>query len=408
MRDRLLGLPAGEVDWVVVGTTPEVLLARGFRQVGSAFPVFIHPESGDEYALARTECKSGHGYKGFVTRFDPTVTLEEDLRRRDLTINAMAWDEVSGLIDPYGGRADLEGRWLRHVSSAFGEDPLRVLRVARFAARFAGLGFRVAPETLQLMGALARSGELSTLTPERVWQETVKALTSDAPELYLRTLDACGALPIIFPELSALQGQIQPPQYHPEGDAWEHTLLVLAAAARMTPDPVTRFAALVHDLGKGSTPTELLPRHHGHEERGAVCVEGLCRRLRLPHDFQYLGVMTAALHGRVHHALEMQPRTLVRLLTDADAFRQPERFEALLLACEADARGCGRPFVDYPQRRLLRAALDRCRVVDAGPFQERGLTGKAVGAAIRQERVRRVRGLDRASILAVGDAPASA
>ncbi|MBF0154478.1 MAG: multifunctional CCA addition/repair protein [Magnetococcales bacterium] len=391
VRDHLLGLSAGDADWVVMGVTPEMMLARGFRQVGADFPVFLHPETGAEYALARTERKSGSGYKGFVTHFDATVTLEEDLFRRDLTINAMAWDETTGLIDPHGGRQDLENRLLRHVSPAFAEDPLRVLRVARFAARLAPLGFRVAPETLLLMKQLARSGELATLTPERVWQETAKALATQAPATYLRVLNACGALSVVFPELAALRGQTQPPRHHPEGDAWEHTLLVLEQISRMTSDPVVRFAALVHDLGKGLTPASLLPHHYGHEERGVACVEKMCQRLRIPGDFQRLGMMVAGLHTRVHRSVEMQPKTIVRLLTDADAFRNPGRFEAMLLACEADVQGRGMAAVDYPQQRLLRAALAVCQEIDTAPFQARGLTGKAMGDAIHEERVRRVR-----------------
>ncbi|MBF0135804.1 MAG: multifunctional CCA addition/repair protein [Magnetococcales bacterium] len=390
VRDRLLGLPTGDVDRVVVGATPADLLALGYRQVGADFPVFLHPETGEEYALARTERKSGSGYKGFTTHFDPRVTLAEDLSRRDLTINAMAWAETTGLIDPFAGQRDLEERWLRHVSVAFVEDPLRVLRVARFAARFASLGFRVAPETLQLMKRLARSGELATLTPERVWQETRKALTTDAPAVYLRILDACGALPVVFPELAALQGQSQPPRYHPEGDAWEHTLLVLEQAARLSPDPQVRFAALVHDLGKGLTPRSLLPHHYGHEEKGVGCIESMCRRLRIPAHEQQIGVLTARLHMRVHLANQMRPKTIVRLLTDADAFRNPERFDRVLMACTADMQGRGMAQVDYPQARLLRAALAVCQNIDTTALLKQGLAGKAMGEAIRQERVRRV------------------
>ncbi|MBF0177262.1 MAG: multifunctional CCA addition/repair protein [Magnetococcales bacterium] len=394
VRDRLLGLPTHDADWVVVGSTPAAMLARGFRQVGADFPVFLHPETGSEYALARTERKISPGHKGFVTHSDPAVTLAEDLCRRDLTINAMAWDATTGLVDPYGGQRDLAARVLRHVSPTFADDPLRVLRVARFAARFATLGFQVAPETLQRMRALAHSGELASLTPERVWQETVKALATEAPATYLRVLDACGALRVVFPELSALQGQTQPPQHHPEGDAWEHTLLVLEQISRMSSEPVVRFAALVHDLGKGETPPSLLPRHHGHEERGIGCVERLCQRLRIPGDFQRMGMMTAGLHGRVHRACEMQPKTMVRLLADADAFRNPARFGGILLACEADARGRGGyADVAYPQARLLRSALSTCLTVDTAPLLERGLTGKSLGNAIRQERVQRVRHL---------------
>jgi tRNA nucleotidyltransferase (CCA-adding enzyme) len=357
VRDALLGRPVTEHDYVVVGATPDELVARGFRPVGKDFPVFLHPGNGDQYALARTERKTGTGYYGFATRFSPDVTLEEDLARRDLTINAMAQSGDGSLVDPYGGRRDLEARVLRHVSDAFVEDPLRVLRVARFAARFAPLGFRVAPETLGLMRRIVESGEMQALVPERVWVETERALGEARPTEYLEVLRACGALAAVFPEIDRLFGVPQPEKYHPEVDTGVHTLQVLEVACELSPDTVVRFAALVHDLGKGVTPPAEWPRHIGHEQAGVAEIVRLCERLKVPNEHRELGVLVSKEHQRVHRAAELRDATVLDLLEALDAFRRPDRFEKLLLACEADARGRGpelrrRP---YEQGRLLRA-----------------------------------------------------
>ncbi|MBF0214631.1 MAG: multifunctional CCA addition/repair protein [Magnetococcales bacterium] len=390
VRDALLGLPIRERDWVVLGETPRSMTERGFRQVGASFPVFLHPGTREEYALARTERKSGRGYKGFAVDFSPEITLEEDLYRRDLTINAMAMDADGRVIDPWGGRRDLEGRVLRHVSEAFAEDPLRVLRVARFMARFSGLGFVVDPETLGGMAVLVASGELMELAVERVWQETVKALESDAPAVYFRVLDACGALAVLFPELAALKGKTHSPQYHPEGDAFEHVLWVLERAACLTPDPVIRFAALTHDLGKGLTPEAMLPRHHGHDRLGVAVVEGLCDRLRVSRVFEGLASRVAGQHMRAHRVLEMRPGKVVGLLETLDAWRRPEQLEAFLIACAADSRNGG-VLGEYPAGAVLREALRACQSVEVARLMEAGIRGSALGRALHQERVRRVR-----------------
>jgi tRNA nucleotidyltransferase (CCA-adding enzyme) len=387
VRDRLLGLPVQDRDWVVVGATPEQMLARGFRQVGRDFPVFLHPKTHEEYALARTERKTGPGYTGFTVHAAPDVTLEEDLIRRDLTINAMAEDEHGALIDPYGGAADIERRVLRHVSPAFAEDPLRILRVARFAARFAPLGFIVAEETLLLMQAIVEAGEVATLAPERVWQETARALAEGQPSAYFEVLHACGALAVIAPEIDRLWGVPQSPEHHPEIDTGIHTMMVLEAAARLTPDTTVRFAALTHDLGKGATPESEWPRHFGHEERGAELVDGLCARLRVPNDHRDLALLAARHHGECHRALELRPGTVLGLLEALDAFRRPGRFELFLLACEADFRGRpGYEALDYPQAAWLRRAREAAADISGAALSHSGLTGKALGAAITERR----------------------
>jgi len=355
VRDKLLGRPVKERDYVVVGATPEQLLARGYRLVGKDFPVFLHPRTREEYALARTERKTGPGHGGFAVCADPGVTLKEDLERRDLTINALAEDAEGRLIDYYGGRGDLERGILRHVSEAFREDPLRILRVARFAARYADLGFRVAPETNQLMREMVAAGELDTLVPERVWQELVRALGEFTPSRFFATLRECGALARIFPEIERLWGVTQPANWHPEIDTGVHTMMVLDCAAGLSPKSEVRFAALTHDLGKGLTPREEWPRHRGHEERGVRLVEALCDRLRAPNRFRELGRLVARYHGNVHRAEELRPGTLLDLLEALDAFRRPQRLEDFLLACEADFRG-RKGFHDrpYPQADLVR------------------------------------------------------
>ncbi|NGZ06296.1 MAG: multifunctional CCA addition/repair protein [Magnetococcales bacterium] len=390
VRDALLGIPIGERDWVVLGVSPAEMIARGFRQIGAAFPVFLHPLTGEEYALARTERKSGRGYHGFAVDFSPHVTLQEDLYRRDLTINAMAMDAGDRLIDPFGGQQDLKRRVLRHVSDAFADDPLRVLRVARFQARFAGLGFEVDPETLHQMVKIVASGELSTLAAERVWRECVKALESQAPAEFFRLLDRCGALAVWFPELTALKGKSHDPEYHPEGDAFAHVLWTLERAARLTHDPVIRFAALTHDLGKGLTPDAELPRHHGHDVNGVAVVAHMCTRLRTAKPYQELASKVVEHHMRCHRVLEMRPGTVVKLLEKLDALRQPEKLDAFLLACAADSRE-GAALGVYPAGEFLRKALQVCRSVDVKPLVAAGLTGERLGQALRQTRIRRLK-----------------
>ncbi|CAG0940852.1 Multifunctional CCA protein [Gammaproteobacteria bacterium] len=391
VRDRLLGLPVRERDWVVVGATPAELEAQGYRRVGASFPVFLHAVTGEEYALARTERKTGPGYRGFAIDADPGVTLEEDLRRRDLTINAMAEDPAGGIIDPYGGQADLAARQLRHVSDAFREDPVRILRVARFAARFAPLGFRVAPGTLQLMREMVAAGEAAALVPERVWQETERALSSARPDVFIATLKDCGALAVIFPEVAALWGVPQVADWHPEVDTGTHLLLALEQAARLSPRAEVRFAVLVHDLGKGTTPPAEWPRHIGHEERGVALVEALCRRLGAPNRFRELGCAMARWHGLCHRALELRPPTILRLLEGVDAWRRAGRFEDFLLACEADARGrSGRADTPYPQAALLRRCLQAAQAVDAASLVSAGLAAEALREALREARTRAI------------------
>jgi tRNA nucleotidyltransferase (CCA-adding enzyme) len=391
IRDELLGLPVRERDWVVVGATPDDLLRQGYRAVGRDFPVFLHPETREEYALARTERKVGPGYRGFEVHCAPDVTLEEDLRRRDLTINALARDREGRLVDPWGGRRDLEARILRHVSPAFAEDPVRILRVARFAARFAGLGFTVAPETVGMMRAMVEAGEADALVPERVWQETHKALAEPHPEAFLSVLRDCGALARVFPELDALWGVPQPGRWHPEVDTGAHMLLVMREAARLSASPRVRFAALMHDLGKGATPPSLWPRHHGHEERGAALLRGLADRLRIPTDYRQLAEITARWHGLVHRAAELRASTTLELLERCDALRRPERFREFLLACEADFRG--RPGWEqrpYPQGDLLRNALAAALGATLDADERRGLDGAGFGEALRRRRLEAV------------------
>jgi tRNA nucleotidyltransferase (CCA-adding enzyme) len=404
VRDDLLGLPVKERDWVVVGATPGDLLARDFRPVGKDFPVFLHPQTREEYALARTERKTAPGYRGFHVHAEPTVTLEDDLRRRDLTINAMARDADGRLIDPYQGRRDLEGRWLRHVSPAFAEDPVRILRLARFSARYAPLGFRVAPETLALMRAMVASGEVDSLVPERVWAETVRALGEARPEQFVATLRDCGALERVFPEIDRLFGVPQPAAHHPEIDTGVHTLMALAQAVRLNADPVTRFAVLVHDLGKGETPPEEWPRHVGHEQRGAERIRALCQRLRVPNMFRELGVLTARYHTYCHRARELRPKTLLKTLQGLDALRKPQRFAQFLLACEADARGrLGLEDRPYPQAALLATVHRAAARVEARPLVAQGLTGLALADALQRERLAAIDEARRAFAVAAGD-----
>ena len=385
VRDSLLGRAVSDRDWVVVGASADQLLALGYRQVGADFPVFLHPHSHEEYALARTERKSGQGYKGFITDATPAVTLEEDLARRDFTINAMAIGDDGVIVDPYGGQRDLAAGLLRHVTAAFVEDPLRVLRAARFAARF---GFAIADETRALMREISVSGELATLAPERVWQELRRALAEPHPENFFEVLRECSALAALLPEIECLFGVPQPPRYHPEIDTGVHVMLALQQAERSGAEEVVRFAVLTHDLGKGTTPADILPSHHGHEERGATLVEALCARLRVPREHRELAVLVARLHTRVHRAQELKSSTVVRLLAEADALRRPARFEQLLEACRIDATGrLGMQDNDYPQAARLRAALKVVAAVSPQPLLARGIKGPALASALEQARI---------------------
>ncbi len=393
VRDQLLGRPHVERDFVVVGGTPEDLRALGYRPVGKDFPVFLHPATGEQYALARTERKTGPGYYGFATCFAPDVTLEEDLARRDLTINAMAQADGGAIIDPHGGRRDLEARLLRHVSPAFVEDPLRVLRVARFAARFATLGFTVAPETMELMRGIVASGEMAALVPERVWVETERALGEERPQVYFAVLRECGALAEVFPEIAALFGVPQPEKWHPEIDTGVHTLQVLEVATELSRETTVRFAALVHDVGKGLTPREQWPRHIGHEAAGAALIEKLCSRLRVPNEHRELAVLVARHHAKVHRVAELRPGTLLELLEQTDAFRRAERFERMLVACEADARGRGPELrvAPYPQVALLRGVRDAAAAVRLDPAVVAAESGPVIAERMRSARVDAIR-----------------
>ena len=371
VRDRLLGLEVEERDYVVVGADADEMLRRGFLPVGKEFPVFLHPKSKDEYALARTERKTAPGYHGFVFHAEPGVTLEQDLARRDLTINALAEAPDGRIIDPYGGLADLEQRRLRHISPAFGEDPVRVLRLARFAARLHGRGFRVADETVAMMRAMVAAGEVDALVPERVWAELSKVLAEQRLgaklSVFFETLRTCGALARLLPELDRLWGVPQPPKWHPEIDTGVHVMMVLDTAAQLSPQPEVRFAALCHDLGKGNTAPEILPSHHGHEERGVVLLSDICARFRVPKRFCELAQITARYHGKVHKVDELRAATIQDLFDGVDLFRRPERFEQMLIACEADYRGrTGYQDRPYPQADLLRRLASAARAVDAG------------------------------------------
>ena len=394
VRDSLLGYPVIERDWVVVGARPEDLLSQGYQQVGKDFPVFLHPRSKDEYALARTERKQGHGYTGFAVNCDPTVTLEEDLLRRDLTVNAIAQDAQGNIVDPHGGRRDLEQRVLRHVSEAFVDDPLRVLRTARFAARYAHLEFTVAPETLVLMHAIVQQGELAHLPAERVWVEMERSLGERNPEVFIRVLRDCGALEKLLPEVEALFGVPQTAEHHPEIDTGEHVLMALQQAVACDYDTEVRFAVLLHDLGKGTTPQAEWPRHIAHEQRGKKLVTRACKRLKAPRRYTELAATVCQYHTHCHRALELRGQTLLKLLNITDALRRPERFEAFLQACEADARGrLGFENRDYPQADYLRQALTVAQEVSAAQFTDSGISGKALGEAISVERSRRLEAL---------------
>jgi tRNA nucleotidyltransferase (CCA-adding enzyme) len=388
VRDALLGRPVKDRDWVIVGATPEALLAQGFNRVGADFPVFLHPETAEEYALARTERKTGRGYGGFSFNADSSVSLEQDLLRRDLTINAIAQDTQGKLIDPFGGQADLEKRVLRHVSPAFVEDPVRVLRIARFAARFAPLGFRIAPDTIALMRTQVSNGELAHLTPERVFEELKKALSEPKPSVFLRSLRSCGALRVVFPEIDALYGVPQRAAYHPEIDTGVHQEMVSDQAALLAPgDALVGFCALTHDLGKALTPAHVLPAHIGHEDGGVAPVKAFCARLKVPSNWRQLAVLNCQEHLNIHRIAELRAGTLMNLLMRLDALRRPERVPIIALACAADKRGrLGLSDQDYPQGERLKQALAAALSVDSQFLVDKGLTGPAFGAALREAR----------------------
>jgi tRNA nucleotidyltransferase (CCA-adding enzyme) len=396
VRDALLGLQVRERDWVVVGSTREELLRLGYREVGRDFPVFLHPDTHEEYALARRERKTAPGYRGFTVEFGPEVTLEEDLARRDLTINAMAQAPDGALVDPFGGKRDVDSRILRHVSAAFIEDPVRVLRSARFAARFAPLGFRMHPDTMSLMSSMVARGEVDALVAERVWQETEKALREPAASTFFMVLRECGALERIYPELDALFGVPQPPQWHPEIDTGVHTMMVLDQAARLSGETRVRFAALVHDLGKGATPRAEWPRHHGHEERSVALIESLAARLHIPGDYRELALIVARFHGIAHRAFELKAGTVVEFLEKADGLRRPERFAEALLACEADSRGrAGLEAKPYPQRDYLLAARAAAASVKPTAAELAEGSGAKIAEHLHRRRVQAVAELRR-------------
>lgn len=391
VRDQLLKRPVTERDWVVIGETPESMIAQGFRAVGKDFPVFLHPKTHEEYALARTERKSAPGYKGFTVHASPEVTLEQDLLRRDLTINAMAMTEQGTIIDPFNGQDDLQKRILRHVSPAFSEDPVRVLRIARFAARYHHLHFNIAPETLQLMQTMVDSGEVDHLVPERIWAELVKALNETVPTAFFMTLQDCGAMKVVFPELHALFGVPQPPKYHPEIDTGVHALMALDQAVLLSPNPVVRFAALVHDLGKALSPKETLPSHHGHETKGLMILENMRNRLRIPNNYIFLAKQVMQYHTHIHKAFELRAATLIDLLTALGAFKPQYKLSDFLLACEADARGrTGLERNLYPQAAYVQNAARCAGAVDISSLVNSGKSGAQIGEAIRELRINAV------------------
>ncbi|HEU4779441.1 MAG TPA: multifunctional CCA addition/repair protein [Steroidobacteraceae bacterium] len=399
VRDRLLGREVSERDWVVVGATPAELERKGFIPVGRDFPVFLHPKTKEEHALARLERKVGPGYRGFTTEFAPDVTLEDDLKRRDLTINAMAQDGAGNVIDPHGGQADLAARLLRHVSDAFAEDPVRILRVARFAARYAPLGFRIADETLALMQKMVADGEANALVAERVWTETEKALGEPSPDVFISVLRDCGALKVVYPEIDALFGVPQPAKWHPEVDTGIHQLMALRQAVRLGGGVQVRFAVLMHDLGKAATPIDKLPSHPGHEDTGAALVESLADRLRVPNHLRELAVVTARYHTHVHRAFELRAATVLGTLESCDAFRRPERFTDFLMACEADARGrTGLEDRDYPQRGYFAAARAAAAAVMLSTEERAGLSGAQIGEELRRRRIGAIETLKAATL----------
>ncbi len=415
VRDKLLGRPVNDRDWVVVGATPEQMVAQGFIPVGRDFPVFLHPETHEEYALARTERKSGRGYRGFTVQTSPDVTLEEDLSRRDLTINSIAESHegtrTSDRFDPYNGVQDIAARVLRHVTDAFREDPVRILRVARFAARFTD--FTVAPETMQLMREMVAAGEVDHLVPERVWQELARGLMEAQPSRMLEVLRDCGALQALLPEVARLWGVPQRPEYHPEVDTGVHVMMVLDMSARLQAPLAVRFACLTHDLGKGTTPADVLPRHIGHEQRSAKLLKGLCERLRVPVDCREIADVVAREHGNIHRSGDLSAAALVRLIERCDGIRKPARFAEILLACECDARGrLGLEESPYPQRQRLGEALVAVQSVATATIAANaaaaGITGPKVGELIHDARVKAVAAWPALATVAIAVAPPGA
>lgn len=391
VRDTLLNFPVREHDWVVIGETPEAMLARGYTEVGKDFPVFLHPETKDEYALARIERKTAHGYKGFAVHATPDISLQDDLIRRDLTINAMALMDDGKIFDPFGGQEDLRRKVLRHISPAFCEDPVRVLRIARFCARYQHLGFKVAPETQELMQKMVKQGEINHLVPERVWAETEKALNERSPSAYFQVLRGCGALVRIFPELDHLFGVPQNVTYHPEVDTGIHTLMVLDQAVLLSDKPTVRFAALMHDLGKALTPKDRWPSHHDHEVLGLSALKALCFRLRVPNHYQKLALQVMEYHTHCHRAFELRPGTLCDKLVGLGAFKPDSLLKDFLLACEADARGrLGFEQRSYPQADYILAAQQAARLIDSTAVTNKNLKGKEIGLAIHQLRIQAI------------------
>jgi tRNA nucleotidyltransferase (CCA-adding enzyme) len=388
VRDHLLGLPIVDIDWVVTGTTVDNMRSAGYQTVGKDFPVFLHPKTKQEYALARSERKTAPGYHGFDFNTDPTITIEQDLLRRDLTINAIAEDEDGNLIDPYGGQADIEKRILRHVSDAFVEDPVRVLRVARFAARFNHLGFKLAPETIQLIREIGTSGELGTLVAERVWSEMSRALGESNPSIFFKTLRECDVLASLFPEIDNLYGVPQTAKYHPEIDTGIHVMMALEKSAELNFDNETRFAVLMHDLGKATTPADILPSHHGHEQRGVKLVTSFCKRWKVPKAHTELALITTEYHTHIHRAFDLKPNTLLKLFTKTDVFRKPERFKKMLQACLSDVRG-RTDFENnpYPQATFINQLADKLCHADISQIIQSNLDGKALGEAIQNLRL---------------------
>ncbi len=392
VRDQLLGLEVKDRDWVVVGSTPQQMLDLGFKPVGRDFPVFLHPQTHEEYALARTERKTGPGYTGFDVHTSPDVTLEEDLLRRDLTLNAIAQDSSGKLIDPHGGQADINKRLFRHVSSAFSEDPLRVLRVARFAARYHAMGFHIADQTLAMMKQIVQRGEIDKLVSERVWLETERALLSDKPSVYFQTLRACGALARLFPEIDQLFGVPQPEVHHPEIDTGVHVMMVVDRARQLSDDPAVIFAALTHDLGKASSPHKYWPKHHGHEAKGVPLVNALCDRLRVPNATRQLAIIVCEFHLHMHKLMELKPSTILKLLKQINALRQPERVDQFASVCQADSQGRGGDYInrDYPQRQWLKQLCNAALSIDAGAIAASCTEPKKVGEAIDQARIKKI------------------
>ncbi len=396
VRDEQLGLPVKERDWCVVGATPDELIGLGYKPVGTEFPVFLHPETNEEYALARTERKTGPGYHGFAFHTSPDVTIEEDLKRRDLTVNAMAQDAEGRLVDPWHGRDDIQSRTLRHVSGAFAEDPVRILRVAKFAARFKSMGFDIADETMALMKRMVEEGEADTLVPERVWKETEAALSGPDPRVYFEVLRDCGALAVVFPEIDALFGVPQPEKWHPEIDCGIHALMVLEQAAKLSDGADVRFAALVHDLGKATTPKDILPQHTGHEARSVLLVKSMSKRLKVPATFRELACLAAEFHAHTHRAFELRPETVLKVLNRVDAFRRRDRFEKFLLVCEADSRGrTGFEARAYPQAEYFRSAADAASQIDTSDLTGDDLNGERIGNEVDARRKRAIAALSK-------------